>query len=637
MNNSEAIEFAVRSHAQHARGWNTWDTRSVLRHVLLPESLAISLGFAALDKLVWLNDAHFGSQSAGRTAGTKLTSTDKQLPVGNTIDVCPDAHAYDGSYTQLEVNLRGSKFKVETAATGDEWIAVVTPLEPSQWMQILTVHVSILWGKEGVTSKTAQGVLDAALPGRKISIHVTGTTVDEPNLPVHSPYIAVRLDRPVVISTHRPTDLGKAAAIISRACAKEAATHDRYGDLRESHQAMQACLAWNIIYEPRFCRVIACVARDWNCWRGGYAVFCWDSFFMAWMMSLDAPDLAYGCYMETLRETVNDTFVSNVAQGTGRIACDRSQPPVGSMSLLAMHRQSPNVAAVKAAYPALLAWNRWWDESRRNAVGSLSLGSHPYPPRVGDPAEFVQPNTAAGAALESGLDNSPIYDNSPFDPSTHLMLVEDVGLNSLYVVDCEMLAELAVIAGRAEDAAELKHRRGKYLAPLRKLWSEDAGTFLNRRLDSDSFLEKQSLTSFYPLMTGVVGSSQAERMMREHLLNPARYDGEWMPPVTPRDDPSFPDQLYQRGRIWPPSTFLVWLGLQRCNLAARHHVAERSIRLLIDNWRSERVVAENYSGIDGRGGRTPHSHPLYGWSGLLAMMSLIEQGLAASPMPIEDA
>src|SRR5690606_31098624 len=111
--------------------------------------------------------------------------------------------------------------------------------------------------------------------------------------------------------------------------------------------------------------------------------------------------------------------------------------------------------ALRAAWRPLLAWNRWWHAKRRNTAGTISPGSDPVAPRVGDPAEFVQPGTGAGAALESGLDNSPVYDNPPFDAQTHLMLVEDVGLTSLYVADCEALAQIAAALGHGAEAAEL--------------------------------------------------------------------------------------------------------------------------------------------------------------------------------------
>ena len=40
-----------------ARGWNTWNTRSVLSHVLLPEGFAVNLAFK---QHYWLNEQYLG-------------------------------------------------------------------------------------------------------------------------------------------------------------------------------------------------------------------------------------------------------------------------------------------------------------------------------------------------------------------------------------------------------------------------------------------------------------------------------------------------------------------------------------------------------------------------------------------------
>lgn len=54
-----------------------------------------------------------------------------------------------------------------------------------------------------------------------------------------------------------------------------------------------------------------------------------------------------------------------------------------------------------------------------------------------------------GAAYESGLDNSPLYSDIPFDAENHLLRLWDVGLNGLYMADYQALAELAGVIGRA--------------------------------------------------------------------------------------------------------------------------------------------------------------------------------------------
>ncbi|WP_415909562.1 MGH1-like glycoside hydrolase domain-containing protein [Oleiharenicola sp. Vm1] len=364
----QAIAVADAKHQGLARGWNTWDTRSVLRHVLLPEGLCLSLGFAALDKLVWLNDAQFGRQQLGRTAGTKLTSTDKTLPIANSVEVLPGIRAYDGSFTELEVNLRGARFRVQTAADegSHAWVALITPLQDEPWPRILTVHAGMVWNRPGHAGRDDAHRLTAHLPGRALEIHADGTPVDEPNLPAPSPYLALRLDRPVAVSAGARVDVAQAGRIIAAARAKVEQLHAGYGALADGHEAMQSSLAWNIIYEPKHRRVLCTVARDWNCLRGGYAVFCWDTFFTSWMIAQDHPTLGWACMLEAFREMVDESFVSNVVQGTGRRALDRSQPPVASMCVLGMQQSRPDRAALAAAWGPLLAWNRWWDRARRN-------------------------------------------------------------------------------------------------------------------------------------------------------------------------------------------------------------------------------------------------------------------------------
>jgi hypothetical protein len=629
---TKALAVAASKHRLLARGWNTWDTRSVLHHVLLPDGLCIALGFAAPDKLVWLNDAFVGRKEMGRTPGTKLTSTDKQLPLGNSVEVRPGSRSYDGAYTQLEINLRGARYRIETAALGEDWVALITPLQNDPWPRTLTVHASFLWNRTGYAQRQDEHQLIARAGTREIIIHAEGSPVIDPNLPVASPYLALRLDRAIAVSAGTRAGLEETQHTIAAARARVEKFHEAYAPLAEAHAAMQGSLAWNVIYEPKFDRVLCPVARDWNCIRGGYAVFCWDSFFTAWMISLDDPTLAYAVLLETFREMIDESFVSNVVQGTGRAARDRSQPPVAGLCVLGMHRAAPDLEALEAVWPALLAWNRWWDRARRNSAGSLSLGSNPFEPRVGDPAEFVQPNTAAGAALEA-LDNSPMYDQAPFDPQSHLMLIEDVGLNSLYVTDCVALGELAVILGRTEDATELNERAGRYGNALKKLWVDDRGIYLNRRLDNGKSSTRHSPTSFYPLLAGVPTPEQAARLVREHLLNPGEYGGEWMIPAAPRNDPAFSEQLYMRGRIWPPLNFLTYLGLNRYGeQLAQKLLVEKSLALLLKNWRAHGLVPENFSAIDGTGGIGAHTHPMLTWGGLPALMALIENGRVKMPL-----
>ncbi|MBQ8311650.1 MAG: hypothetical protein IJX84_00365, partial [Clostridia bacterium] len=202
-------------------------------------------------------------------------------------------------------------------------------------------------------------------------------------------------------------------------------------------------------------------------------------------------------------------------------------------------------------------------------------------------------NDRYGAALESGLDNSPMYDDIPFDHEGHLLMLSDVGLTGLFIMDCECLAEIAHILGRKEET-ELLSRTASTRAALATLWDEDSGIYLNRNLTEGSFSHKLSPTNFYALFSGDVSAHQLHRMIEEHLHNPAEFGGEWGLPSIARNDPAYPDQNYWRGRIWAPMNFLVYLALRRHGsneaCVARRQLAEMSERLILKEWRSHRHV-----------------------------------------------
>ncbi len=69
-----------------AKGWNTWNTRSVLSHVILPEGVAVNLGVKEYATGQYLRETLIGR------SGPK------------TEVVRPGPHAYDGSYTALSVS-----------------------------------------------------------------------------------------------------------------------------------------------------------------------------------------------------------------------------------------------------------------------------------------------------------------------------------------------------------------------------------------------------------------------------------------------------------------------------------------------------------------------------------------------------
>jgi neutral trehalase len=186
-------------------------------------------------------------------------------------------------------------------------------------------------------------------------------------------------------------------------------------------------------------------------------------------------------------------------------------------------------------------------------------------------------NEWQGAAFESGLDNSPMYDGIPFDTSRHIMLLADVGLMGLYIKDCKALVELAKITGNTQVVDELLERKELVEKALATMWDEDFGLFLNRHLESGEFSYRISPTNFYALFADSVTEEQKHRIVKEHFYNPQEFWGEWIMPAISRTDPAFGDQTYWRGRIWAPMNYLVYMAMKGAGLDAEcKALAEKS-------------------------------------------------------------
>jgi neutral trehalase len=286
----------------------------------------------------------------------------------------------------------------------------------------------------------------------------------------------------------------------------------------------------------------------------------------------------------------------------------------------------PETWFLEEIYDDLRIWSQWWIDHRMTN-GLLCWGSDPYEPTVGNDWESVGVNDRYGAALESGLDNSPMYDDIPFDRRTHQLMLQDAGLNGLYIADCDALAEIADILGKTGDAEALAERASQFRVKIQELWDDDFSLFLNRRTDTGEFSKRISPTNFYPMLGKAATEQQARRMIENHFYNPDEFWGDWIMPSIARNDPAYPDQDYWRGRIWAPMNFLVYLGIKRYDLPkAASDLSKKSNQLILREWEKHRHVHENYCGDTGMGCNKENSDRFYHWGGLLAAIALMENG-----------
>jgi neutral trehalase len=580
------------------QGWNTWNTRSVLSQVLLPESFSINL--AIKDRL-------------GNILEETLIGRDHY---GSKERVIPGPHAYDGSYTELEFEWHNIKLRVQSASVNNELYLLVSPLNVAQGDSLI-ITPRMLWNRKGEIKIDPQMIVGNT-PTKNIKVYVNGN-----NKTIFSNAIHTSLEKNISVTSGTLKSVQFVENTIKKAKLKFETERAKFEKSSEVYNAMQTVLAWTTIYDPNNNRIINPVSRTFS---PDWVLFGWDTYFAAYMLSLNNKQLAYANAIAITKEITAKGFIPNNSQ-YGHKSEDRSEPQVGSIVVREIYRKYQEKWFLKEVYNELLSWNRW-RAANRDVDGYLVHGTDPYDYGNSKSRSATLSGKMKAAKWESGMDNSPMWDDAIFDSLNHRMLMADVGLMSLYIADCHSLSEIADILGYTNDAKELTARAEKYSKKLETLWDDKFGLYLNKDLVTGKLSYRLTPTLFYPLLAKVPSLNQASRMMKEHFYNDKEFWGEFIMPSVARNDTAFNDNHYWRGRIWAPLNFLVYLGMRNYNLPdAKKDMVEKSKSLLLKTWVSERHVCENYHAETGNGGEAnTWSDAFYHWGALLGFMDIMEKG-----------
>jgi hypothetical protein len=425
-------------------------------------------------------------------------------------------------------------------------------------------------------------------------------------------------------------DAGKIDAILREKGEAYAASRPSVKGLFDgAPEAIGNSMFWNTLYAPSNDLIFPSISRHWAHTWGGWVVGEWDCFFGSLLTSIEDKTQTLAAIKAILLAQTDTGLVPNMASGGGTTP-DRSQPPVGSYVNWKVYQKFKDREFLEWAYPRLRKWHEWWFRDRGdgqpwrdgNKDGLLEWGSdRGSAPSVGGRG-FLQ-----AAKWESGMDDSPMFDEVTYDPRTYTMNLNDVGLNSLYALDAECLSRIAGILGKDDDARTFlaEYERMKLLV-REKLWNEQDGIYENRFWNGE-FSKHLSPTNFYPMFAGIASAEQARRMVAEHLLNPKEFWGTYVAPSVARNDSGFPDQFYWRGDIWGPTNFMLYQAINRYRFdKVALDYAQKNYDLFMSDWKVNHHDNEQYRAWGGNGGGDTH----YTWGALLCLVAL-EQFIDENP------
>jgi glycogen debranching enzyme len=637
-------------------GWNTWDVQYHTGWVHLPSGLRLRFALRAaqghvFDGFTWRHGlVRLGHHTVdGGYAAVSVRAHDTELALrvrggGDELDVLADR---DGPADLVLIVDEAPGFGADPAAVrhgvghlvvhhrDEDWSLECAPApvadadDPRRLLFPGTAAVAITLRRASSETGTcaAPGATPTAAAGGATPTAAAGGATPTAAAAGATPTAAAAGATPTA-------DAGTVVPRIAHAAARaEAALPRTSGWLGAAGDAMTRALTWNTIYAPDLGRVLTPTSRDFVCrqregFYGRWALHTWDTFFTGLVAAWVDPAYAEGIFDQILSQAGRGGMLPNrVSDDKGRTD-DRSQPPVGAYTVLkaylgsGLSDQTRRRELLTRAYPVLRDWHAWWASARYGPHGLLAWGSDPV---EGDP----QAATLDRAKRESGLDDSPMYDDAVLDPTTHTMNLADVGLNALYVADAQALAVIAGILG--DDEAEAFTRDAARLARrARELWDADRGRYGNRWADG-RFSGHTSPTLLYPLLAGLPDPGAAGALA-EALLDPAVLGGDPPLPSTSRNDPGFSTR-YWRGRVWAPMAFLAIEGMRRYGLTGHSRpVIDALLRLFLREWTEHSHVRENYPIVPGEDVRplAARSDGLMGWGGLLGYLAIQE---LADPRP----
>jgi glycogen debranching enzyme len=318
-----------------------------------------------------------------------------------------------------------------------------------------------------------------------------------------------------------------------------------------------------------------------------------------------------------------------------------TQPPLLATVVRQIHDRLSTPDFVREIYPALLGWHRWLHTSRDADGSGLACIIHPWESGTDDSPrwlrlfeaiqpqalpEFQRGDTRYVAAAERP--NRTEYERFiylidisrelNYEPAALLarspFLAQDVLFNAILFRADEDLRELAIHIGEPTDELDAWLNRVRASFDER-FWDESAGLYRDYNVRGNQSIRVNTACTFLPLFAGLPSERQAQRLVKEHLLNPSEYEigGEvrFRVTTTARTEPAWEPRRYWRGPVWVILNWLIIEGLRRYNYDDLAEAIRQDTVALIE----ASGFREYYDPRDGSGcGSTDFS-----WSAALAL------------------
>jgi hypothetical protein len=141
--------------------------------------------------------------------------------------------------------------------------------------------------------------------------------------------------------------------------------------------------------------------------------------------------------------------------------------------------------------------------------------------------------------------------------------IEGVEQTSFLAMSERAMIEMCQITGRIGLRDKYKARLAKRTEAIRtKMWDPETKFFYSLYRDTDKKIPIKTLQGFLTMTAGLASEAQAKELVRQ-LTDPSLFWSKYPVTTSSMVEPTFKPDGFWRGDMWPPTNYLVALGLNR--------------------------------------------------------------------------
>ena len=177
--------------------------------------------------------------------------------------------------------------------------------------------------------------------------------------------------------------------------------------------------------------------------------------------------------------------------------------------------------------------------------------------------------------------------------------IEGVDQTCFLAMSERAMIEMCQRTGRVEMMRKYERLLAKRTEAIRtKMWDPETLFFYSLYRDTDEKIPIRTLQGFLALTAGLATEEQAEELVKQ-LTDPSLFWSKYPVTTSAMDEPTFDPDGFWRGDMWPPTNYLIALGLNRYGYYdIAIELAEKTQELL---GKYDGHAYERYNGVEGIG------------------------------------